>query len=100
MYSEVLPGSAVTFTIGRPSPSLLTASVLLETEKMTDGGTVTVSILAPDGSESLQYTGVYDAENDAPIIVLYRDEPGEATYIVRFNGEEISRGTTVFGEGE
>ena len=100
MYSEVLPGSAVTFTIGRPSPSLLTASVLLETEKMTDGGTVTVSILAPDGSESLQYTVVYDAENDAPIIVLYRDEPGEATYIVRFNGEEISRGTTVFGEGE
>ena len=100
MYSEVLPGSAVTVTIGRPSPSLLTASVLLETEKMTDGGTVTVSILAPDGSESLQYTGVYDAENDAPIIVLYRDEPGEATYIVRFNGEEISRGTTVFGEGE
>lgn len=100
MYSEVLPGSAVTFTIGRPSPSLLTASVLLETEKMTDGGTVTVSILAPDGSESLQYTGVYDAENDAPIIVLYRDEPGEATYIARFNGEEISRGTTVFGEGE
>ena len=100
MYSEVLPGSAVTFTIGRPSPSLLTASVLLETEKMTDGGTVTVSILAPDGSESLQYTGVYDAENDAPIIVLYRDEPGEATYIVRFNVEEISRGTTVFGEGE
>lgn len=100
MYSEVLPGSAVTFTIGRPSPSLLTASVLLETEKMTDGGTVTVSILGPDGSESLQYTGVYDEENNAPIIILYRDEPGEATYIVRFNGEEISRGTTVFGEGK
>lgn len=98
MYSEVLPGSAVTFTIGRPSPSLMTASIVLETEKMTDGGTITVALVNEGGVEMLQYSGVYEQDNTTPLVVLYREMPGEAEYVVRFNGEEISRGVAVFGD--
>lgn len=98
MYNEVLPGSAVTFTIGRPSPSLMTASIVLETEKMTDGGTITVALVNEDGVEMLQYSGVYEQDDTTPLVVLYREMPGEAEYVVRFNGEEISRGVAVFGD--
>ena len=98
MYSEILPGAAVTFTIGKPSQTLYAATVDIDLSAMNDGATLTVDLLDSEGNRVTQYTEKVEQGGGLRTVTLYRETPGEAEYAVSSNGMEILRGTVVFGE--
>ena len=98
MYSEILPGAAVTFTIGKPSQTLYAATVEVDLSAMNDGATLTVDLLDDAGNRVTQYTETIEKGGGSRTVTLYRETPGEAEYAVSSNGMEILRGTVVFGE--
>ena len=98
MYSEILPGAAVTFTIGKPSQTLYAASVDIDLSAMNDGATLTVDLLDSEGNRVTQYTEKVEQGGGSRTVTLYRETPGEAEYAVSFNGTEIYRSTVIFGE--
>lgn len=97
VYSEILPGSAVNFTIGKASPALYSTVITLNLTNLADGGTVTVLLLDGEGNEVLQYSETFEKGGGEAAALLYRATPGEARYVVRFDGQEVSRGTATFG---
>ena len=98
MYSEILPGAAVTFTIGKPSQTLYAATVDIDLSAMNDGATLTVDLLDSEGNRVTQYTEKVEQGGGSRTVTLYRETPGEAEYAVSFNGTEIYRSTVIFGE--
>ena len=98
MYSEILPGAAVTFTIGKPSQTLYAASVEVDLSALNDGATLTVDLLDSEGNRVTQYTETIEKGGGSRTVTLYRETPGEAEYAVSFNGTEIYRSTVIFGE--
>ena len=98
MYSEILPGAAVTFTIGKPSQTLYAATVDIDLSAMNDGATLTVDLLDSEGNRVTQYTEKVEQGGGSRTVTLYRETPGEAEYAVSFNGTEIYRSTVTFGE--
>ena len=98
MYSEILPGAAVTFTIGKPSQTLYAATVDIDLSSMNDGATLTVDLLDSEGNRVTQYTEKVEQGGGSRTVTLYRETPGEAEYAVSFNGTEIYRSTVIFGE--
>ena len=98
MYSEILPGAAVTFTIGKPSQTLYAATVEVDLSAMNDGATLTVDLLDSEGNRVTQYTEKVEQGGGSRTVTLYRETPGEAEYAVSFNGTEIYRSTVIFGE--
>lgn len=98
MYSEILPGAAVTFTIGKPSQTLYAATVEVDLSAMDDGATLTVDLLDSEGNRVTQYTEKVEQGGGSRTVTLYRETPGEAEYAVSFNGTEIYRSTVIFGE--
>lgn len=98
MYSEILPGAAVTFTIGKPSQTLYAATVDIDLSAMNDGATLTVDLLDDAGNRVTQYTETIEKGGGSRTVTLYRETPGEAEYAVSFNGTEIYRSTVIFGE--
>lgn len=100
MYSEILPGAAVTFTIGKPSQTLYAATVEVDLSALNDGATFTVDLLDGEGNRATQYTEKVEKGGGSRTVTLYRETPGEAEYAVSFNGEEILRGTVTFGENK
>lgn len=98
MYSEILPGAAVTFTIGKPSQTLYAATVDIDLSAMDDGATLTVDLLDSEGNRVTQYTEKVEQGGGSRTVTLYRETPGEAEYAVSFNGTEIYRSTVIFGE--
>lgn len=98
MYSEILPGAAVTFTIGKPSQTLYAATVDIDLSAMNDGATLTVDLLDSEGNRVTQYTEKMEQGGGSRTVTLYRETPGEAEYAVSFNGTEIYRSTVIFGE--
>lgn len=98
MYSEILPGAAVTFTIGKPSQTLYAATVEVDLSALNDGATLTVDLLDSEGNRVTQYTEKVEQGGGSRTVTLYRETPGEAEYAVSSNGMEILRGTVVFGE--
>ena len=98
MYSEILPGAAVTFTIGKPSQTLYAASVEVDLSALNDGATLTVDLLDSEGNRVTQYTEKVEQGGGSRTVTLYRETPGEAEYAVSFNGTEIYRSTVIFGE--
>ncbi len=95
-YTEILPGSAVSFTIGKASPSMCSALIEVDLTELPDGGTVTVDVVDENGEEQRQYTETFDKDQTTAVVVLYREEAGEMEYVIRFNGEEVKRGVAVF----
>ena len=98
MYSEILPGAAVTFTIGKPSQTLYAATVDIDLSALNDGATLTVDLLDSEGNRVTQYTEKVEQGGGSRTVTLYRETPGEAEYAVSFNGTEIYRSTVIFGE--
>ena len=98
MYSEILPGAAVTFTIGKPSQTLYAATVEVDLSALNDGATLTVDLLDSEGNRVTQYTEKVEQGGGSRTVTLYRETPGEAEYAVSFNGTEIYRSTVIFGE--
>ena len=98
MYSEILPGAAVTFTIGKPSQTLYAATVEVDLSALNDGATLTVDLLDDAGNRVTQYTETIEKGGGSRTVTLYRETPGEAEYAVSFNGTEIYRSTVIFGE--
>lgn len=98
MYSEILPGAAVTFTIGKPSQTLYVATVEVDLSALNDGATLTVDLLDSEGNRVTQYTEKVEQGGGSRTVTLYRETPGEAEYAVSFNGTEIYRSTVIFGE--
>ena len=98
MYSEILPGAAVTFTIGKPSQTLYVATVEVDLSALNDGATLTVDLLDDAGNRVTQYTETIEKGGGSRTVTLYRETPGEAEYAVSFNGTEIYRSTVIFGE--
>ena len=98
MYSEIRPGAAVTFTIGKPSQTLYAATVDIDLSAMNDGATLTVDLLDSEGNRVTQYTEKVEQGGGSRTVTLYRETPGEAEYAVSFNGTEIYRSTVIFGE--
>ena len=58
-YTEILPGSAVSFTIGKASPSMCSALIEVDLTELPDG-TVTVDVVDENGEEQRQYTETFD----------------------------------------
>ena len=100
MYSEILPGAAVTFTIGKPSQTLYAANVDIDLSAMNDGATLTVDLLDSEGNRVTQYTEKVEQGGGSRTVTLYRETPGEAEYAVSFDGTEVYRGTVTFGENK
>ena len=100
MYSEILPGAAVTFTIGKPSQTLYAATVDIDLSAMNDGATLTVDLLDSEGNCVTQYTEKVEQGGGSRTVTLYRETPGEAEYAVSFDGTEVYRGTVTFGENK
>ena len=100
MYSEILPGAAVTFTIGKPSQTLYAATVDIDLSAMNDGATLTVDLLDSEGNRVTQYTEKVEQGGGSRTVTLYRETPGEAEYAVSFDGTEVYRGTVTFGENK
>lgn len=98
MYSEILPGAAVTFTIGKPSQTLYAATVEVDLSALNDGATLTVDLLDSEGNRVTQYTEKMEQGGGSRTVTLYRETPGEAEYAVSFNGTEIYQSTVIFGE--
>lgn len=98
MYSEILPGAAVTFTIGKPSQTLYAATVDIDLSAMNDGATLTVDLLDSEGNRVTQYTETIEKGGGSRTVTLYRETPGETEYSVSFDGTEIYRSTVIFGE--
>lgn len=98
MYSEILPGAAVTFTIGKPSQTLYAATVEVDLSALNNGATLTVDLLDSEGNRVTQYTEKVEQGGGSRTVTLYRETPGEAEYAVSFNGTEIYRSTVIFGE--
>lgn len=100
MYSEILPGAAVTFTIGKPSQTLYAATVEVDLSALNDGATFTVDLLDGEGNHATQYTEKVEKGGGSRTVTLYRETPGEAEYSVSFDGTEVYRGTVTFGENK
>lgn len=100
MYSEILPGAAVTFTIGKPSQTLYAASVEVDLSALNDGATLTVDLLDDAGNRVTQYTETIEKGGGSRTVTLYRETPGETEYSVSFDGTEVYRGTVTFGENK
>ena len=100
MYSEILPGAAVTFTIGKPSQTLYAATVDIDLSALNDGATLTVDLLDDAGNRVTQYTETIEKGGGSRTVTLYRETPGETEYSVSFDGTEVYRGTVTFGENK
>ncbi len=84
---QVMPGTAVSYTVAESEGRRHRATISLTIPKTTSGVRVQVTLVDLNGVETEKYAAVHAADSDPnPKIELYSDMPGVMTYKVYFDG--------------
>jgi beta-lactam-binding protein with PASTA domain len=95
-YEDVLPGSAVTVTLGIPSDVLLETDVVVDLTGLPRSGEVVVTLADEEGTESVLYTQEFEETPGSVTVTLYSSNPRNTYYSVYFDGEVVARHSVTF----